>query len=117
MTRSLYKLPYVAKSLVKSLDSKNLKAKVAQTKTLPIGDCITKTTTEKINNNKIYRDLPINVFQRSSTIIPEMIGLFFLIHSGQRFTNYQVTPQAIGYKFGEFAITKKRALYKRKKKR
>lgn len=115
MTRSLYKLPYIARSLDRLLYSKNLKAKVAQTKTLPIGKA--RAITEKINTKKIYRDLPINVFQRSSTIVPEMIGMFFLIHSGQRFTNYQVTPQAIGYKFGEFAITKKRALYKRKKKR
>lgn len=108
MTRSLYKLPYVARSLDRLLDSKILKAKVAQTWT---------RTEKSYTPRKITRDLPINVFQRSSTIVPEMIGTFFLIHSGQKFTNYQVTPQAIGYKFGEFAITKKRALYKRKKKR
>lgn len=57
------------------------------------------------------------VYQRSSTILPEMIGNNVKIHSGQKFVKFIITEHTVGYKFGEFAPTKKRALYKKKKKR
>lgn len=56
------------------------------------------------------------VYQRSSTILPEMIGNNVKIHAGQKFVKFMITEHTVGYKFGEFAPTKKRALYKKKKK-
>ena len=91
MTRSSYKLPYTAKSLSRLKNNLN----------------------SRINTSK----QPGIVYSRSSTITPEMIGLNVKIHSGQKFVNFLITEHTIGYKFGEFSLTKKRALYKRKKKR
>nr|YP_010733799.1 ribosomal protein S19 [Gayralia brasiliensis]YP_010733828.1 ribosomal protein S19 [Monostroma nitidum]WEG93070.1 ribosomal protein S19 [Gayralia brasiliensis]WEG93099.1 ribosomal protein S19 [Monostroma nitidum] len=90
MTRSSYKLPYVARSL-------NSNYGISQ------------------NNFKLLQ--PTLIYQRSSTILPKMIGKTVKIHSGQKFVNYLITSYVIGYKFGEFAPTKKRARFKKKKNR
>jgi small subunit ribosomal protein S19 len=48
----------------------------------------------------------IKTWSRRSTIIPEMIGLTFAVHNGQRFVPVYVTEQMIGHKLGEFAPTR-----------
>jgi small subunit ribosomal protein S19 len=59
----------------------------------------------------------LEVYQRSSTILPEMIGRSVKVHTGQNFVKLQISEHTVGFKYGEFAPTKKRALYKKKKKR
>ncbi len=48
----------------------------------------------------------IKTWSRRSTIIPEMIGLTFLVHNGKQFIPVYVTEQMIGHKLGEFAATR-----------
>ena len=78
MARSLKKGPFVDEHLMKKV----LKAK-------------------KENSNK-----PIKTWSRRSTIMPEMIGLTFLVHNGRDFVSVYITENHVGYKLGEFAPTR-----------
>ncbi|MEO1843583.1 MAG: 30S ribosomal protein S19 [Akkermansiaceae bacterium] len=49
---------------------------------------------------------PIKTWSRRSMIIPDFVGLTFLVHSGKVFTNVYVTENMVGHKLGEFAPTR-----------
>ena len=49
---------------------------------------------------------PIKTWSRRSMIIPDFVGLTFLVHSGKTFTNVYVTENMVGHKLGEFAPTR-----------
>ena len=49
---------------------------------------------------------PIKTWSRRSMIIPDFVGLTFLLHSGKVFTNVYVTENMVGHKLGEFAPTR-----------
>ncbi len=77
MGRSLKKGPYVDPKLYKKV----LKAKEKGEKT-------------------------IKTWSRRSTIIPEMVGLTFLVHNGKGHVPVYVTEQMVNHKLGEFAPTR-----------
>ena len=78
MPRSLKKGPFVDLSLSKKVD---------------------KAIT---NNDK----KPIKTWSRKSTIIPDFIGLSFLIYNGKKFIPLTISEDMVGHKFGEFAPTR-----------
>jgi small subunit ribosomal protein S19 len=43
---------------------------------------------------------------RSTQILPEMIGFTFAVHNGKQFISVYVTEDMIGHKLGEFAPTR-----------
>ena len=43
---------------------------------------------------------------RKSTIIPDFVGLSFLIYNGKKFIPLTVSEDMVGHKFGEFAPTR-----------
>ncbi len=49
---------------------------------------------------------PIKTWSRRSTILPEMVGLTFAVHNGQKFVPVFVTEDMVGFKFGEFSPTR-----------
>ena len=49
---------------------------------------------------------PIKTWSRRSTILPEFVGLNFLVHNGRKFVPVYVTDNMIGMKLGEFALTR-----------
>tara|TARA_B100000902_G_C26515142_1_gene530520 strand:- start:94 stop:363 length:270 start_codon:yes stop_codon:yes gene_type:complete len=49
---------------------------------------------------------PIKTWSRRSTIVPDFVGLNFLVHNGKKFIPVYVTEQMVGHKFGEFAPTR-----------
>jgi len=49
---------------------------------------------------------PIKTWSRHSTIIPDFVGLTFLIHNGNKFTPTFITENMVGHKLGEFAPTR-----------
>jgi small subunit ribosomal protein S19 len=49
---------------------------------------------------------PIKTWSRSSTIIPDMIGLTIAVHNGRAHVPVFVTENMIGHKLGEFAPTR-----------
>ena len=46
---------------------------------------------------------PIKTWSRSSMVVPEMVGLTFLVHNGKRFISVSVNENMIGHRLGEFA--------------
>lgn len=48
----------------------------------------------------------IQTWSRRSTIIPEFVGYTFAIHNGRKFLPIFVTENMVGYKLGEFALTR-----------
>ena len=78
MSRSVWKGPFVDPSLLKKVE--NLKS---QTK-----------------------PMPIKTWSRKSTIIPDFVGLSFLIHNGKKFIPITVSEDMVGHKLGEFAPTR-----------
>lgn len=49
---------------------------------------------------------PIKTYSRSSTIIPEMVGLTINVHNGKAFVPVYVQENMIGHKLGEFSPTR-----------
>ncbi len=78
MARSIWKGPFVEKSLLKKVEEARASGK----------------------------NTVIKTWSRRSTILPNMIGLTFGVHNGRKFIPVLVTDQMIGHKLGEFAPTR-----------
>lgn len=78
MARSVWKGPFVDRSLLKKVEE-----------------------TKASGKNSV-----IKTWSRRSTILPNMIGLTFGVHNGNKFIPVLVTDQMIGHKLGEFAPTR-----------
>lgn len=49
--------------------------------------------------------LPIKTWARSSTILPDMVGFKFLVHTGRKFQEVLASEEMVGHKLGEFAYS------------
>ena len=49
----------------------------------------------------------LKVWDRASTITPEMVGFTFGVHNGRAHTPVSVSENMVGHKLGEFAPTRK----------
>jgi small subunit ribosomal protein S19 len=47
----------------------------------------------------------IKTWSRSSTILPEFVGLTFAVHNGRKFPEVLITEDKVGHKLGEFVFT------------
>lgn len=56
---------------------------------------------QKVGDKKI-----IKTWSRRSTIIPEMVGLTFAVHNGNKHIPVYVTENMVGHKLGEFSHTR-----------
>jgi len=88
MSRSLKKPPFVYYKLYKKLDKVSESGK--------------KTV--------------IKTWSRASTITPDFVGHTFAVHNGNKFIPVYVTENMVGHKLGEFAPTRVRHEYKKKRK-
>lgn len=48
----------------------------------------------------------IKTWSRRSTVTPEMVGLTFAVHNGNKFIPVFVTENLVGHKLGEFSVTR-----------
>ena len=48
----------------------------------------------------------IKTWARSSTIMPQMVGLTIGVHDGRRHVPIFITENMVGHKLGEFALTR-----------
>tara|TARA_A100000164_G_scaffold365087_1_gene384205 strand:- start:858 stop:1157 length:300 start_codon:yes stop_codon:yes gene_type:complete len=78
MVRSVWKGPFVEASLIKKVEKQK------------------KDTTNR----------PIKTWSRKSTIIPDFVGISFLIYNGKKFIPITISEDMVGHKFGEFAPTR-----------
>ena len=49
---------------------------------------------------------PITTWARSCTIVPEFVGLTFMVHNGKQHVKVFVTEDMVGHKLGESAATR-----------
>ena len=59
---------------------------------------------EKLKSETVKK--PIKTWSRKSTIIPEFVGVSFLIYNGKKFIPITISEDMVGHKFGEFAPTR-----------
>ena len=78
MSRSVKKGPFIEKSLYRKI-----------------------TESSKAGEKKM-----IKTYSRTSTIIPEMVGLTISVHNGKAWVPVYVTENLVGHKLGEFAPTR-----------
>ena len=78
MSRSLKKGPFVDTSLLEKVEVMN------------------RTGDKKV----------IKTWSRASTVLPQMVGLTFAIHNGQKHVPIYITENMVGHKLGEFAATR-----------
>ena len=49
---------------------------------------------------------PVTTWARSCTIVPEFVGLTFMVHNGKQHVKVFVTEDMVGHKLGEFSPTR-----------
>ena len=49
---------------------------------------------------------PIKTWSRDCTILPEFIGVTFMVHNGRQFLKVHVNEEMVGHKLGEFSPTR-----------
>ena len=49
---------------------------------------------------------PIKIWARACTIVPEFVGLTFMVHNGKTHLKVFVTEDMVGHRLGEFAPTR-----------
>ena len=64
----------------------------------------------KKNTQKIHQSI---VQERAGVITPAFIGQTIHIANGLRLVPIRITERHVGFKFGTFALTKKRARFKK----
>ena len=67
---------------------------------------------------KQAQDQKINLVSksRSSTIIPKMLNSTIKVYNGMKYNVLQIKEEHVGYKLGDFTVTKKRCIFKKKMK-
>ncbi len=78
MSRSIKKGPFIAKSLYKKV----------------------------VEQNKSGERKMIKTYSRTSTIIPEMVGLTISVYNGKTWVPVYVSENLVGHKLGEFSPTR-----------
>lgn len=78
MSRSIKKGPFVDKSLFKKV----------------------------VEQGKGEKKQMIKTYSRTSTIIPEMVGMTISVYNGKTWVPVYVTENLVGHKLGEFAPTR-----------
>ena len=52
------------------------------------------------------KKIPIKTWSRKSTIIPDFVGVSFLIYNGKKFIPITVSEDMVGHNLGEFSPTR-----------
>jgi small subunit ribosomal protein S19 len=63
---------------------------------------------EKVNKARENRrdSEPITTWARRCTIVPEFVGVTFMVHNGKQHIKVFITEDMVGHKLGEFAPTR-----------
>lgn len=76
-------------------------------RSLKKGPYVNERILKKIKDLKQGDKVVIKVWDRASTITPEMVGFNFGVHNGKQHIPVVVIEDMVGHKFGEFSLTKK----------
>lgn len=61
---------------------------------------------EKVEKMKESEKKPIKTWSRRSMIVPDFVGLTFLVHNGKQHVAVFVTENMVGHRLGEFVPTR-----------
>ncbi len=61
----------------------------------------------RVKNTRTGERITIKTWSRSSTIVPEMVGLTIGVHNGKVHVPVAIVENMVGHKLGEFALTRK----------
>lgn len=67
---------------------------------------VNHTLVKAIKKAKKEGKKTIKTRSRSSTIIPQMIGLIIMVHNGKIYIPVSISAEIVGMKLGEFAPTR-----------
>lgn len=56
--------------------------------------------------NESTKKQPIKTWSRRSTIIPQFVGVNFIVYNGKKFLPVNITESMVGHKLGEFSPTR-----------
>ena len=98
MSRSIWKGPFSDLKVIKTVN------KSASNKSIP-------------SRHKDKRRDIITVWSRRSQILPAQVDKKFLVHNGRTFINVKCTQSMCSRKYGEFAVTRKKASHKLNKRK
>ena len=71
------------------------------------GPFVEESLMKKVDKYKDYpKKIPIKTWSRKSTIIPDFVGVSFLIYNGKKFIPITISEDMVGHKLGEFAPTR-----------
>ncbi len=59
-----------------------------------------------LESAKTQSKKPIKTWSRSSTVIPDMIGITIAVHNGRQHIPVFITENMVGHKLGEFSPTR-----------
>ena len=72
-----------------------------------IGPFVEESLIKKVDKQKNDPSKkPIKTWSRKSTIIPDFVGISFLIYNGKKFIPITISEDMVGHKLGEFAPTR-----------
>lgn len=74
------------------------------TRSLKKGPFVDPTVLKRIKKAK--RGEAIKTWSRACTIIPDFVGVTFMVHNGKQHLKVYVTEEMVGHKLGEFAPTR-----------
>ena len=76
-------------------------------RSLKKGSFVSQSLLDKVDKQLQSGDRkPIKTWSRASMVVPDFVGLTFLVHSGKNFATVYVTENMVGHKLGEFAPTR-----------
>ena len=76
-------------------------------RSLKKGPYVNERILEKIKNLRPGDKKVIKVWDRASTITPEMVGFTMGVHNGRQHVPVSIVENMVGHKLGEFALTRK----------
>lgn len=76
-------------------------------RSLKKGPYVNERLQKKVLNLKPGDKTILKLWDRASTITPEMVGFNFGVHNGKVHIPVLVTENMVGHKFGEFSPTRK----------
>jgi len=70
------------------------------------GPFIDERLVKKVSAGMGEKGKPIKTWSRASSVPPEFVGKYFLVHNGKGFVEVFITEDMVGHKLGEFAPTR-----------
>ena len=70
----------------------------------------------KLKKQGKKQNFVVRTWSRRSTILPTFVGYTFQVHNGKTFKSITINNDMVGHKLGEFALTRKQLVHKKKNK-